>query len=641
MKEKTKIESLNLSKENISRLRDIFPEVVSDGKIDFEKLKLILGENLEDQDESYKFEWVGKKDCYKLVQTPSLATLNFYENESLNPNNSENLIIEGDNLEVLKLLQSGYKNKIKMIYMDPTYNRGDDLVYKDNYTLPLQNYFEITGQVTDQEFNVSSRTKIGRKHTDWLNMIFPRLLLSRTVLKDDGVIFISIDDNELDNLKKLCDEVFGEENHRNTIIIKRGVKNLQSQFDDIEKLNVGHEYILCYTKNTDLRFSHLKEIIEDDFPEGGWNNHWRGSERPTMRYELFGKEKPKSGQYRWSKQRSLKAIENYEGMLKDLSKSKKDITQKEIDQWFFEKTNDNSIDKIDLLRESPGSGKPEHYVPPKDYKLLNDLWTGIYASDSNEMKQIFGQNNLFSNPKSTKLIDRLIEFVSPDHGDIVLDLFAGSGTTGHSVLSHEGLNFILVQLPEVLENKQDQKPLYEFLKKNNKPTHIAEITKERIRRVIKGYGNNPNKIDSGFKVFKLEKSNYKVVDEVEKNEDSDRNELISTLRKRIQSSLIFDNSLIENYKETDVVYETLLKEGLSLNSNIEKIKIGKTNFYKIINHKDKERLIYITFDKPDTELIDDKEFKDTNDETLLVCFDLYLSDSDKSNLSKTFKIKTM
>ena len=128
-------------------------------------------------------------------------------------------------------------------------------------------------------------------------------------------------------------------------------------------------------------------------------------------------------------------------------------------------------------------------------------------------------------------------------------------------LSHEGLNFILVQLPEVLENKQDQKPLYEFLKKNNKPTHIAEITKERIRRVIKGYGNNPNKIDSGFKVFKLEKSNYKVVDEVEKNEDSDRNELISTLRKRIQSSLIFDNSLIENYKETDVVYETLLKRG--------------------------------------------------------------------------------
>ena len=639
MKEKTKIESLNLAEYNIAKIKEIFPEIVSDGLIDFEKLKLVLGEDIEDSNESYKFEWVGKRDCYKLVQTPSLATLNYFEDESLNPDVSKNLIIEGDNLEVLKLLQSSYKNKIKMIYMDPTYNRGDDLVYKDNYTLPLQNYYEITGQTSDGESNVSLKTKVGRKHTDWLNMIFPRLLLSRTVLKDDGVIFISIDDHEFDNLKKLCDEVFGEENHRNTIIIKRGVKNLQSQFLDIEKLNVGHEYILCYTKNTDFRFNHLKEIINDDFPEGGWNNHWRGSDRPTMRYELFGKEKPKEGQYRWSKDRSLKAIENYQEMLSDLSVSEPDVTQDEIDKWYFEKTNNDSIDKLDLLRENPTTGKPEHYIPPKDYKLLNDLWTGIYASDSNEMKQLFGHNNLFSNPKSTKLIDRLIEFVSPNPGDVVLDLFAGSGTTGQSVLSHEGINFILVQLPERVENKQEQKPLYQFLKKINKPTNIAEITKERIRRVIK---NNENeKGVDGFKVFKLDKSNYRVVDEIEKSEESNNEELISAIRKRIQSSLIFDNSLIDDYKELNVVYENLIKEGFSLNSEIKKIQIEKNSLYEVSDDKEKNKLIYVCFEKLHKETIDSKEFTNIGEDTLLICFDIYLTDSDKANLSKTFKIKTM
>ena len=259
MKEKTKIESLNLTEDNILKLKKIFPEVVIDGLIDFEKLKLLLGEGLENKDESYKFEWVGKRDCYKLLQTPSLGTLNFYKEESLNPDNNEILIIEGDNLEVLKLLQANYKSQIKMIYLDPPYNRdSEDLVYRDNYTISLQNYFEITGQTTNGDSNVSSKSKAGRKHTDWLNMIFPRVTLLRSLLSDDGVVFISIDDNELHNLITVCIEVFGEENHVATLPTVMNLKGNQDEFG----FAGTHEYTVVFAKNKDK--CNLNQFNVDD-----------------------------------------------------------------------------------------------------------------------------------------------------------------------------------------------------------------------------------------------------------------------------------------------------------------------------------------------------------------------------------------
>tara|TARA_B100000989_G_C19529698_1_gene468905 strand:+ start:219 stop:2129 length:1911 start_codon:yes stop_codon:yes gene_type:complete len=636
MKEKTKIDSLNLAEYNIAKIKQIFPEIVSDGLINFEKLKLILGDELENTNESYKFEWVGKRDCYKLAQTPSLATLNYCEGESLNPDSSENLIIEGDNLEVLKLLQSGYKNKIKLIYIDPPYNIGSDLVYPDNFSTNLDNYFEITGQKVAGEFVQSAKNKDGRRHSKWLNMILPRILLSRTLLKDDGVIFISIDDNELDNLKKICDEVFGEENNLGVITRCTGTTTGQ----DGSQIGSSLDYILVYQKTSlfDLRGLELSDKDKARFKDSDKKG----------KYSTLQLRKTGSGDRREDRKNMFYAIKDpdgndvfpigptgYESRWRVGKKTYLDIEKEGLVVW-------------KLNKQGVKTPYVKYYLENRT-KQVSNLWDDIDGNKkgTRELTEVFG-DKIFNNPKPVELVKKILKITTDtDKSDIVLDFFAGSGTTGQSVLSLNkedkgNRKFILIQLPEPLSDKvKDQKLALEFLKKLKKPTNIAEITKERIRRVILGYGESPSPINDGFKIFKLAKSNYKVVDEIEKNENSDREELIATLRKRIQSSLIFDDSLIDNYKEIDVVYETLLKEGFSLNSTIEKIKIEKTNLYRIYNKHNNGRLIYITFEKPDKKLTDDKEFKDINEETLLVCFDLYLSDSDKANLLKTFKVKTM
>lgn len=650
MKEKTKIESQNLTEDNILKLKKIFPEVVIDGLIDFEKLKLLLGEGLENKDESYKFEWVGKRDCYKLLQTPSLATLNFYKEESLNPDNNENLIIEGDNLEVLKLLQANYKSQIKMIYLDPPYNRdSEDLVYRDNYTISLQNYFEITGQTTNGDSNVSSKSKAGRKHTDWLNMIFPRVTLLRSLLSDDGVVFISIDDNELHNLITVCIEVFGEENHVATLPTVMNLKGNQDEFG----FAGTHEYTVVFAKNKDKcnlnQFNVddnqiLKDWQQDEY--GLWKegrsiratgDDGKREKRESLFYPIFinqqneiyvtDDDKPLN-----NKDKIFLPIDNMGNEMR-WSWSKDKVKNESHDLIPHEKNNFTKKQRPTLGDIPTSKPKTVFYKP-------------IYSSGNgtNEMKKIFGER-IFSNPKPKELIKDFIR-IGSGRNDLILDIFAGSGTLAQSVLElneEEDSNrrFILIQLPEVIKNEKKQKELYKFLKSNNLDNNLAEVAKERTRRVIKGYGENPKKLNSGFKVFKLKQSNYQVVNEIEKHEDSDRDELISSLRKRIQNSLISDNSLIENYKEIDVVYETLLKEGFSLNSNIEKIKIKKNVLYRVSNNKEKNKLIYVCFEKLHKETIDGKEFTNVQEDTLLICFDIYLTDSDKANLSKTFKIKTM
>lgn len=650
MKEKTKIESQNLTEDNILKLKKIFPEVVIDGLIDFEKLKLLLGEGIENKDESYKFEWVGKRDCYKLLQTPSLATLNFYKEESLNPDNNENLIIEGDNLEVLKLLQANYKSQIKMIYLDPPYNRdSEDLVYRDNYTISLQNYFEITGQTTNGDSNVSSKSKAGRKHTDWLNMIFPRVTLLRSLLSDDGVVFISIDDNELHNLITVCIEVFGEENHVATLPTVMNLKGNQDEFG----FAGTHEYTVVFAKNKDKcnlnQFNVddnqiLKDWQQDEY--GLWKegrsiratgDDGKREKRESLFYPIFinqqneiyvtDDDKPLN-----NKDKIFLPIDNMGNEMR-WSWSKDKVKNESHDLIPHEKNNFTKKQRPTLGDIPTSKPKTVFYKP-------------IYSSGNgtNEMKKIFGER-IFSNPKPKELIKDFIR-IGSGRNDLILDIFAGSGTLAQSVLElneEEDSNrrFILIQLPEVIKNEKKQKELYKFLKSNNLDNNLAEVAKERTRRVIKGYGKNPKKLNSGFKVFKLKQSNYQVVNEIEKHEDSDRDELISSLRKRIQNSLISDNSLIENYKEIDVVYETLLKEGFSLNSNIEKIKIKKNVLYRVSDNREKNKLIYVCFEKLHKETIDGKEFTNVQEDTLLICFDIYLTDSDKANLSKTFKIKTM
>lgn len=270
--------SMDLEKANMEKLKSIFPECFSEGNLDIDKLLSLCGEYITNDFEKYKFEWNGKSECLQLAQRRSTGTLRPKIEESVNFDTTQNVYIKGDNLEVLKLLQASYYRQVKMIYIDPPYNTGNDFVYEDDFADPIAKYKEITQQTTK-----SNPETMGRFHTNWLNMMYPRLRLAANLLRDDGVIFISIDDNEVDNLKKLCNEVFGEENFRNIITIRRGAKNLQAQFDTIDRLNSGYEFILMYSKNPDTRFSKIYKEDSKANPVGTWNNHWRGTDRPTMR----------------------------------------------------------------------------------------------------------------------------------------------------------------------------------------------------------------------------------------------------------------------------------------------------------------------------------------------------------------------
>lgn len=359
-----------------------------------------------------------------------------------------NLIIEGDNLLALKALLPVYGGKIKCIYIDPPYNTGNEgWAYNDKVNSPL------IKEWLGKEVGKDDLTR----HDKWLCMMTPRLKILRELLDDDGAIFISIDDNEVHNLRRIMDEIFGDENFRNLIAIRRGIKSVQAQFETVDRLNYGIEYVLIYTKKDSFRFKRF-EIELENGKDGGWNNHWRGTDRAKMRYELFGI-KPKSGQWRWGKARSFSAIENYKNMLIEIGKKDEDVTQEDIDNWYLKQL-DETGEELDLLRLSKNN-KPEHYVAPKDTKLASNLWSDLKPNGSAQLKAIFGKK-VFDNPKSIDLIKRIINFIEGDSKDIiVLDSFVGSGTTGHAVLDlnsedERNRKFILVQMTEATEKKPEK-----------------------------------------------------------------------------------------------------------------------------------------------------------------------------------------
>jgi adenine-specific DNA-methyltransferase len=269
--------SMNIIEQNIEKLKEIFPEVFSEGKIDFSKLEEELGSFKTDENERYNFTWNGKSEAKKIALTPSTGTLRPCKEESKDWDTTQNLYIEGDNLEVLKLLQKSYHKKVKMIYIDPPYNTGKDFVYKDNFRDNIKNYLEITGQVDSDGNKLSSNSETsGRYHSDWLNMMYPRLKLARNLLKDDGVIFISIDDNEVSNLRKLCDEIFGEDNFVGDIIRKT---RTSTNHDDVG-LNIQHENCLLYAKNKSICKIIGKEKTFENYknPDNDINGDWTTSD---------------------------------------------------------------------------------------------------------------------------------------------------------------------------------------------------------------------------------------------------------------------------------------------------------------------------------------------------------------------------
>ena len=421
----------NIANENYEKLAALFPDAVTEtidenGEVVRAIDKDVLMQEIsckvvDGKEERYQFTWPDKKKSILLANSPISKTLRPCREESVDFDNTENLYIEGDNLDVLKLLRETYLGKVKMIYIDPPYNTGNDFVYKDDFAGNADEYLDKSGQFDDEGNRLVQNTESnGRFHTDWLNMIYPRLKVAKDLLSDDGVIFISIGDEEIDNLRKVADEIFGADNFRNQITVRRGAKSVQAQFETWDKLGKDFEYVLLYTKNAEFRFKQQSKPLSEK-RDGSWNNHWRGTDRPTMRYPLLGIT-PTTGQWRWSKERSETAVKNYNLMLDKIGSNP---TQQQIDDW-YEKQNKN----IDLLRLST-NGKPEHYIPPTSTTLLNSSWNDLLVGSSSEIMNLF-DTKVFDTAKLTIIVRRMLGFV--DNDAIVLDFFSGSATTAHAVM---------------------------------------------------------------------------------------------------------------------------------------------------------------------------------------------------------------
>lgn len=527
--EMPELQSMDITADNITKLKSLFPEAFSEGSIDFDVLKQLLGANVDEKEERYGLNWHGKRQARQLALTPSRGTLRPCKDESVDWHNTKNLMIEGDNLEVLKLLQKSYAGKIKLIYIDPPYNTGQDFIYSDDYRDNLSKYLNFTGQVINGN-KISTNTETsGRFHTSWLNMMYPRLKLAKNLLHSDGFIFVSIDSHEVSNLKIIMDDIFGEECYRNTIAVRRGIKNVQAQFEDVSALSQGHEYILLYSKNSLSRLPKLSQSHLEQKP-GKWDTFWRGTDRPTMRYELFGIT-PEKGQWRWEKNRTAEAIENYRFFLEKKSQ------QMSLDDWFFDNLTSTNK-KLNFVRKND-EDVVQYYVPQSDGKILSDNWMDISLS---------GNETIFDTEKNTDLLERIINWICRSSNDIVLDFFAGSGTTGHAVLksnskNNSNIHYMLIQLPEP-SNKS------EFMT-------ISELTKYRLIESGKKVkdGNPDWNGDVGFRVFKLDTSNIRPWEAT-----------AESLSEQIDA---YVSPILEGRSEEDLLTELMLKRGIDLSVNIE------------------------------------------------------------------------
>ncbi len=536
-------ESLNLTEHHIEQLKQLFPNVFTEGKIDFDALKSELGEFVETESERYQFTWAGKEQAKRISTTPSLGTLRPAPDESVNWDSTENLYIEGDNLEVLKLLQKSYFGKVKMIYIDPPYNTGKDFVYKDDFKDNLANYQRLTGQKDDQGNPLTTNSEsAGRYHSNWLNMMYPRLKLARNLLRDDGVIFISIDDNEVHNLRKICDEIFGEGNFAADLVWKKK----QGGGNDSNHIVVEHEHVFVVSKST----NNLKLYLDKNY-------------KLDDALYPFKDEKGEYGLVTLDKS-SIRFSDSLVFEIKDgegniylprVVKGKQACWR-----WGKEKV---SRDYEQLVFKD-GKVYTKYYRPdgvtPKS--LLVDAYYGRTETGNDDIKAVFEEQRPFSYPKPVVLLKHLIS-IGLSQDDIVLDFFSGSATTAHAVMqlnAEDGGNrkFILVQIPEhTPENSEARKAGY---------ATIAEIGKERIRRAAnKIKQEHPDtQADLGFKVLKLDRSNIKMW---KPKPGASEQEMIDYLNQAV-------DNIVDGRTAEDLLYEVLIKYGLPLTLPIQKIDIN-------------------------------------------------------------------
>jgi adenine-specific DNA-methyltransferase len=558
--DKLDLRSHDIAEDKRQELLRLFPEIrTAGGKLDFERLKLALGGAVDTGKERYGLTWPGKADCFKIIQAPSLGTLRPCPEESVDFNTTENLIIEGDNLEVLKLLQKSYLGKVKMIYIDPPYNTGNDFIYPDNYTESLDTYLKYTVQVDAEGRKFGTNTEAdGRFHSKWLNMMYPRLYLARNLLRDDGVIFISIDDGEVENLRKLGNEVFGEENFIATVIWQKvySPKNTARHFSE------DHDYIVVYGRRGDIWRPQLLPRTEEmegryDNPDGDPRGSWKPGDLSARNYYSEGIypitcpsgraiEGPPPGSY-WR-----------------VSKDKFEELDRDERIWWGK--DGNNVPAIKRFLSEVKQGRvPQTFWPYSEVGHTQDAKKQLMEHVAFEQT-----DNVLDTVKPTGLISRMLQIATKlDAEDIVLDFFAGSGSTGHAVFEQnreDGGNrrFLLVQLPEPL-------PKPEMRLKT-----IADICKERVRRAIKKLNNEEageleleqdRNQDRGFRVFKLAESNFTPWDaEAPTNAES--------LAKQLELHI---HHIRNGRTEQDILFELLLKSGFPLTTPVETLLLaGKT-----------------------------------------------------------------
>jgi len=587
-------QSTDIVKDNIEKLKDIFPEAFAEGKVNFDTLKQLLGDKkvIEEGEEKFGLNWHGKKRALQIGLTPSAGTLLPCPEESVDWDTTKNIFIEGDNLETLKLLQKSYANKVKMIYIDPPYNTESDFIYPDKYKEGLDTYLFYTGQKDKNgEWTTSNKEKTGRKHTNWLNMILPRIKLAKSLLSKDGIFVSHVDEHEFTNLNCILEELFGAENNLGPIIWDK--KNPKG---DSTKIAVQHEYLLIYAKDYDFlkSISELKRSKEN--AKAMLSKAKNIFNKLNQSYDLDDVNK------------------EYRDWLKKQNVSGGEAAYKYIDsKGFIYRT-------VSMAWPNKQEAPAEYFIPLKHpvtdvncpvpergwrnpLKTMNELLAkNLIIFGESELKQperkYFLHENMkenipsvlpfggsddallknlgipFDNPKPVKFCKNIINYFTGDNS-IILDFFAGSSTTAHACyeLNKElGSNhkFIMIQLPEKLDlKKKEQKAAYTFCIKSDLDTNISEVSKERIRRAaIKIKEENPDyKGDLGFKVFKLAQSNIKAW-------NPDKADIEETLEQNVEH-------IILGRTEQDVLFELLLKRGVDLTTPIENRKVNDKTVYSI------------------------------------------------------------
>lgn len=632
--EKVKTTSESIGVDNIGKLSEVFPNFVKDGQVDFDALKVFFEKEgkLPEGQEKYGLNWAGKSNAFKLIKTPATGTLVPDEEESKKFDKTENLFIEGDNLEVLKLLQKHYREQIKMIYIDPPYNTGKDFIYKDNFTEDKSDYYERTGQNSGGIPMTTNRDSSGRYHSDWLTMMYPRLFLARNLLKEDGVIFISIDDNEVANLRLIMDEIFGEENFVTTFIWEKRVTR-----ENRRNVSIRHDYILCYTKSNEEianavgRFKMDEAALNrysnpDNDPRGQWTSApataQAGHATKSQFYELTtpsGRKLNPPGGRCW---------------LYTQSRMNEEIAKNNI--WFGR--DGQGVPRIKTFLNDGSQG-----LTPETILLAKEVGTNDDAK--RELKELFKDVSVFDTPKPPSLIQKLMEVGNIADGDIILDFFAGSGPTAHAVMNlnaEDGGNrkWICVQLPEMTDdNSEARKAGFE---------NIAQIARERIRRASKKIAEKNEKklpldketdttdLDIGFKAYALSKSSYRQWNTITDKDDE------VTLTK--QAKLFAEKPLVDNFAEKSVVYEILLKEGFNLNSGISEFTNNRGLHFWIvkggIGGDDISHTMFVTF--ASKVVLGDADEHNLGEGDLFVCLDSALDDTTKINiLRRKFSVKVI